>query len=790
MKGRHRLIKVSFATFLFAALSASVLPFLSLPAVDGHIGLGPGAPEASISRDLHGVPSIAAGNLKDAYFALGYVHAQDRLWQMEGMRRLGAGRLSEVVGEATLSIDRTMRTLGLYRLAEGDVAALPSERLAEIEAYAAGVNAWIGDQRNTLPPEFALLGFRPEPWRPADSLVWARIMATRLSGNWREELLRLGLSGSLTVRQIAELWADSGSVPPAAGQPVDAAAAMRILAIAAALEAAVPPTTASNAWVIGGDLTASGAPILASDPHLGFSAPVLWYLARIETPETVLAGATVPGVPALLLGRNRQLAWGMTTTHSDTQDLFIEQVDTANTNRYATPDGWREMEVRTETIGVRDGENVAHRVRVTRHGPVVSDLADIGDGKLTLALRSTALEPEDGIAGAILAMARAGTVDAAIEALRAAGAPQQNIVLADSSGATAMISPARVPLRKEGDGRVPVDGASGDFDWAGFVPFEELPLTRGSADGWIGNANNRPVPPDYPHLLTADWPSADRMERLARQLNDDTPATVAANARLQMDDVSMMADRLLTPMLALTTPRSDGARVALDLLKAWDRAMSADRPAPLVFSLWLRNFARSLYADETGEHFPQFGDPRPDFLRFALSPQGAPWCDDVTTAERNETCTDILSDSLEETVRMLGGDPAGTDWGERHHAVFAHTIFRHVPVLGGLTTINGPTSGGFGTLNRGGYGRNRAGDNFPHVHGAGYRAVYELSASETADVIIATGQSGNPVSGRYGDLFADWLKDRRLRYSTRPGSFLPSPHQILTIGPDHDRQAP
>lgn len=786
MKGRHRLIKVSIATFLFAVLGASVLPFLSLPPVDGHIGLGADTPDATIRRDGHGVPSIEAATLRDAYFALGYVHAQDRLWQMEGMRRLGAGRLSEVVGSATRSVDRTMRTLGLYRLAEGDAAALPPARRAEIESYAAGINAWLGDARNPLPPEFALLGFRPEPWKLADTLVWARIMAMRLSGNWQEELLRLGLSGELTIRQIAELWPDGGAVPQATGQPATGADSARVRTILGAIFAAVPPTTASNAWTIGGGLTESGAPILANDPHLGFSAPVLWYLARIETPEAVLAGATVPGVPAILLGRNRKFAWGMTTTHSDTQDLFVERTDPSSPDRYATSDGWRDMDVRMEEIRVRDGETERLRVRATRHGPVISDLDGIGDGKLTLALRSTALEPADGIAGAVLELAHAGSVDAAIDALRAAGAPQQNVVLADRDGAIAMISPARVPMRKAGDGRAPVDGENGANDWAGFVPFDELPLVRGAPGGWIGNANNRPVVPDYPHLLTADWPPADRMQRLAGQLSTATPRTPAANAALQMDVASVMATQLLPRMLALTDAGDGVARAALDLLKGWDRAMNADRPEPLVFALWLRNFARALYADETGALYSSFGEPRPDFLRFALSPGGAGWCDDITTAEKSESCGEILAASLADTIAMLGGDPSGTTWGERHHAVFSHAIFRHVPLLGGLTTINASTSGGAGTLNRGGYGRNEAGDNFPHVHGAGYRAVYELSNSEIADVIIATGQSGNPVSGRYRNLFDHWLEDRRLRYSTLPGSFDASPHQILTIGSNHD----
>ncbi|MEQ8708711.1 MAG: penicillin acylase family protein [Rhodospirillales bacterium] len=777
---KHSLFRSLTALVLLLAMGATVTAFLSLPPVHGLMRVKGLEQPVRISRDMYGVPSITARSAADGFFALGYLHAQDRLWQMEGMRRLGAGRLSEIVGQGALDIDIMMRTLGLYRLAEGDVSALPDESMAQLVAYAAGVNAWISDERAVLPPEFSLLGFEPEPWQPADSVVWGRIMAMRLSGNWRTELLRLGLSDKLSAQQIAELWPTDSLVAPVT-LPADRQLTERMLPLIDAIDRSVPPTTASNAWVLGGARTATGAPILANDPHLGFSAPVLWYLARLELPDDVMVGATVPGVPAFLLGRNRNLAWGMTTTHSDTQDLFIERTDPDNPDRYRTRDGWKAFDERWEEIRVHNGDPVRHRVRMTERGPVISDVESVPTGGTVLSLRAASLEPLDGIASAVMRLGTAASVDEAIEEMRAIGAPQQNVFLADRSGATAMISPGRVPIRRTGDGRLPQSGVVSGNNWSGFVPFADLPLRRGLPDGWIANANNRLVDDGYPHLLTADWPPADRMKRLADQLDTEPPRTVDANRALQMDSYSAFAASVLPSMTRGAVATSEQEKMILQSLTAWDHVMDEGKTEPLMFALWVRIFSRRLYADETGDFYSRIDDPRPDFLRHVLNDPSEKWCDDVTTIDKTETCSDILTQSLNEVAGHFSGDLGGETWGDRHHAVFSHPVLQYIPVVSGFATLSAPTSGGFATLNRGSYGRDRSGTSFPHIHGAAYRAVYDLSANETATVIIAGGQSGNPLSLHYRDLMGRWLSDDRLTYSTLPGRFSGSPHQQLEL---------
>ncbi|MBF0375770.1 MAG: penicillin acylase family protein, partial [Alphaproteobacteria bacterium] len=471
----------------------------SLPVVEGRLAVAGLRAPVEVARDRHGIPRITAGGPHDAYFALGFVHAQDRLWQMEAQRRLGAGRLAELVGEAAVPTDRFMRILGLYRLAEGSLAAMSPEARAVFEAYAAGVNAFLAQGR-TLPPEFLVLRHRPEAWAPADSLVWGRLMAMRLSGNWREELLR----ARLPAEKARMLWPDYPADGPTTLDTALDGAAERLLA---AMPEAVRPVLASNVWVLGGRHTHSGKPLLVNDPHLPFEAPVLWYLARLEMPGLSLTGATVPGVPLHLLGQNGAAAWGITTTHGDTMDLFVEREAAGGDGRaYQTPDGPLPFATRDEVIRVRDGADVVVTVRATRHGPIVVE-------DPPMALSATALLEGDRTAEAIWRINHAGSWAEFVHT------PQQNIAWAGSDGTIGFVVAGRVPRRKAGDGTLPRSGWSGEFDWNGWVPFEELPRLVDPPSGRIVNANNKPVPEGYPHLLAADWPDPHRARRIGALLD-------------------------------------------------------------------------------------------------------------------------------------------------------------------------------------------------------------------------------------------------------------------------------
>ena len=730
----------------------------SLPTTEGRLALAGLSAPVAVTRDRLGVPRIRAANWPDAYRALGFVHAQDRLWQMEAMRRFGAGRLSELVGEHGLASDRWSRTLGLYRLAEAQVALVSADTRAALEAYAAGVNAFMDGRRGMLAPEFALLGHRPEPWRPADSLVWGRLMGTQLGGNWRGELLRARLARRMPVARVEELW------PPPPG-PGDAAG---LADIAATLMPPAPTGVpgASNVWALAPARTATGGAILANDPHLGFSAPILWYLAVLETPEGRLAGATVPGVPFTVLGHNGRVAWGLTNAHTDIEDLVVERL--AQNDSYLTPDGPQPFRRRSERIAVRGGAAVDLRVRESRHGPVVSDLKaslvkDMGVGKgHAVALQATYLRPHDLTPEALYRMNHARDAAAFAAALRHFHSPQQNVVFADRAGTIRMMSPGRLPLRSHGRGRWPLSGWDGRATWRGFADFGDLPSLADPPDGVLVNANEPPPAAAGALDMATDAVPTFRARRIAEGLAAQGAGTVAASAALQVDAVSLMARDLLPLMLDFRPATADETWAA-QALGAWDHAMDAGRAEPLVFAAWLRELNRAIYADELGPLFGAYFGYRPLFVARVLR-RLPHWCDDVTTKDRTETCDDLRRTALARALAWLaeryGDDRRAWRWGEAHAARFGHPLFRRVPVLDWLTTLEAPVSGGNATLARAGSNIGHAAAPFAAGHGAGYRAVYDLADLARSRFVIATGQSGNPLSAHYGDFLALWRDGR------------------------------
>ncbi|MDX1540710.1 MAG: penicillin acylase family protein, partial [Geminicoccaceae bacterium] len=535
----------------------------SLPRYAGAVEVAGLERPASIRRDdRYAIPRIEALSLADATFAQGYAHAQDRLFQMEFQRRLAAGRLSEVVGETTIGVDRFMRTLGFHRLAEAALSHMAPATLRWLEAYAAGVNAFLKSRAGLLPPEFLLLRhFKVEPWRPADSVAWIKLMALNLSGNWRDEVLRARLDGRLSPAQLDDLWPDgpeSAPVTLALGDELGERLSL-------ALPFLPQPGYGSNAWALAPGRTRTGGAILANDPHLGMQAPGTWYLVRLDWPDGRLAGASLPGVPGIVLGHNGEIAWGLTTTGGDVQDLFIERVDPEDPGRYLTPEGLAPFEVRDEVIEVRGGEPVALRVRSTRHGPVISDLggseADLLRQDEVAALAWPALDPDDTTLEGLFGVMQAVDWDGFEGALSKVVAPQQNVFYADRRGRIGLYVPGRVPVRKAGDGRLPVPGWTGAFDWTGWIPFDELPHRLDPADGQLVNANNKVVPDDYPHLITTHWDAPFRAMRIV-ELIDGSDHDLDRSATVQADVLSMLARTLLPRMLEIE-PTGEAARVAL-----------------------------------------------------------------------------------------------------------------------------------------------------------------------------------------------------------------------------------
>jgi len=703
---------------LLALLAVPAVPalllWLTLPGAVARLeGHGLSAP-VLLEFDARAVPTVTAAGEADAAFALGWLHARERMFQMEAMRRGAEGRLAEVLGAPALRVDRMSRALGLRARADADFAALDAGTQALLRRYADGVNARIAERGRFIAPEFLLLG-TPERWEPAQSLLWAKVMGLWLSGNWRVELERAALAGRLPEARLWDLWPADGS----AGRPDVAmgGAARRALAAVPRFGVDAPlPDTASNAWAVARG--ANGAPLLASDPHLGYGAPVLWYLARVELPGETRMGATSPGVPFIVIGRNRDIAWGFTTTHSDTQDVFT---------------GAPVLREREETIRVRGGASETLRVAETVHGPV------IGEG---LSVRMANLEPGDTAAAGLLALNRARSVAEAREAARLISSPPQNLMVAGRDGAIAMFLTGRVPLRAEGhDGALPWGGEG----WRGFVPFDDLPHAESPASGVLVNANNRPAPEGHGVFLGRDWFGDWRFRRIHALLAEG-PQDMARMAAIQRDAVSLPAREALPFLNAL--PRGEGALGrAQALLAEWDGTMARGLPQPLVWTEWTRRFRAALLRAKGVPDAPAGTEFMAHVLRDAAA--GEFWC--------GGDCRAVAAVALAEAVAALaqrfGPDPAAWRWGQAHLARFDHPVLRFIPVLGALARLEAPVDGDGDTVRREGMR-----EGYLAVHGAGLRFVADLARPDAAVMEVATGQSGHPLSRHWGDMLGAWAR--------------------------------
>ncbi|MDH3320735.1 MAG: penicillin acylase family protein [Betaproteobacteria bacterium] len=774
------LLRVAFAALVLIVIAAAGGYFhlrQSLPQEEGEVRLAGLAKPVEVLRDGYGVPHIAAHSLDDAMYALGFVHAQDRLWQMEINRRTAAGRLAEILGESALESDRLLRTLGIRRAAEANFKQLGAETRGLLESYAAGVNAFLGS-RPVLPIEFWMTGVNPEPWTPADSLSWVKMMAWDLGGNWRSELLRLRLSKTLSNARINEL------LPPYPGETHPAIPELQKFYSSLQREGvkgdrphfshlqmrkmrSVPIYAGSNNWVVSGAKSATGKPLLANDPHLGLTAPPVWYFAHLTAPGIEVIGATLPGVPAVVLGHNAHIAWGATNTGPDVQDLYLERLDGAG--NYLTPEGSRPFTLIDEVIKVKRAADVRLQVRVTRHGPVISDVSrsalEAAPRGHVIAFQWTALREDDLTLQSALKMVRARDWPEFLAATRDYHSPQQNFVYADTEGNIGFVAPGRVPLRKPGNdlrGMAPAPGWLATYDWAGFIPFAELPHAYNPASGQVVTANQRITPTGYPHLISSDWQPPYRADRITELLRALPNHSIGSFARIQGDVVSLPVRELLPRLLAVK-PASEEAGRALQLLAGWDASMAADRAEPLILWAWWREFSRAIYADEMGEAFRGNWLTRAQFLTAVLENRNgeARWCDNVRTRPI-ESCDTVLATALDAALADLrqryGSDMAMWRWGAAHVARQAHRPFGRVPWLARWFDIIVPSPGDPYTVN---VGRNRMEDEarpFANTHAASLRAIYDLSDLDNSLYIHSGGQSGNLFSANYKAFTEAWAR--------------------------------
>ena len=810
----------------------------SLPQIDGERTL-PGLTAAvEVVRDANGVPHITAGNEEDALFALGFVHAQDRMWQMEMNRRIGAGRLSEVLGSAALGTDRLLRVLGLHHRAKASLGHFRPATGRRIAAYVRGVNAWIETRTGPLPPEFLILRFEPEPWSAVDTALVPKIMSLDLAREWTRDRMRLRLSKTLSPDRIVDFYTPYRADMPRGVVPAQARASSRSAgqvhgpivlqrlreplkaraspgprqAHGAAGEPSLHPAPVeasgngplpvgtthshrgdsqalpafarpgghlgSNTWAVDGTRTASGKPLLANDPHLGLTVPSIWYLAHLSWPGVDIVGATLPGMPGVVLGHNSRVAWGFTNTSPDVQDLFVESVDPLDQSRYAAPDGWRAFDVRRERIVVKDGEDVVLEVRESRHGPVLGDMSrkpgESGGSDQVLSLAWTALRDDDLTLQAALGLPHARDWEGFVANFRDFHSPQQNITYADVDGNIGFLAPGLIPIRRgrcgERSGTMPRPGREAGCDWQGFVPFDALPRVYNPPGGTIVTANHRIVPDGYPHHLTFEWAGGYRAKRIMEKLAERGRHDVASFRALQQDRTSLFARAILPRLHSVAAPAAAGETAvrARALLEGWDGNMDPDRPEPLVFHAWIWEFARLVSADELGPHQREAWGRKGPFVQRVLEERGV-WCDDIDTVAV-ETCDEMLGRALviavDRIARDHGDDPEAWRWGRAHVAVAEHRPFGETP-LAPLFNLSGPAPGSIYAVNAFSFNPLRNEPPFTATQGPGYRAIYDLADLERSLFVQSTGQSGNVLSPWYRNFEKGWRDGEYFTIPTR-----------------------
>lgn len=817
-----------------AALCVAVLR--TFPVLDGHLAVQGLEHPVNVRRDAADVTHIEARTPADAWSALGFVHAQERTWQLEFNRRLMHGELSELFGPATLETDKLMRTLDIMGAARRQYAALPPSAREALQAYARGIQSFHQQRTQALPPEFLLLGTRPGgaggvPWAPEDSMGWLLMMALDLSGNWGNEFARLGLLRSLPTDRLWQLMppypgeppatstdlqalyrqlgvyrhaepsaADASEAPAATPQHAAQQRAARVLqspdtdrmlawAQDLAAQAGSPGGRGSNNWVVSGARTASGKPLLANDPHLGLGAPAIWYFARLQSPAgrasdgtehpaMDVIGATLPGLPFVVLGRTGQVAWGFTNTAPDVQDLYLEQIHPDDPTQYRTPSGWQPFTQRDEVFRVKGHPDARMTVRATRHGPVLSD-AQAAHGQLldtrrfVLALRWSALDADNLTAIAGLKANTARSVAELFDAFAQYHSPMQSVVAADVNGAIRFQAVGRVPVRQPGNdlrGVAPAPGWDARYDWQGWLAPSDAPHDDG-ASGWVATANQRVTAPDYPHFLTQDWTVPYRYERIAQLLRGVDRHDAAGMQAIQMDTVSLAAQRLLPHLRAVRSNHPLAAR-ALASLEGFEGDMRADRAAPLLFAAWADELARGLLIPRVGSERFAATYGRRDFraaVEGIMERGDAWWCQPLSCAQQSGAA---LERALDRLAGRYGSDPALWRWGNAHPALSAHRPFGTVPALARFFDVREASPGDAYTVNVGQYNPGDAHAPFVSRHAASLRAVYDLGDLEQSRFIYQTGQSGLVFSPRYRDMSKAWAGGGYRALQQRPQRFV------------------
>ncbi|UOQ92959.1 penicillin acylase family protein [Halobacillus shinanisalinarum] len=726
-----------------------------LPQVSGEIKLEGLKEPVTVTRDESGVPHISAANAHDLFMAQGYVQAQDRLLQMELARRQASGTLSEVVGEAAIEQDKYFRTLGLRRAAEASLPLYSDEAVRSLEAFAQGVNMYIDKvvEENRLPPEFKLMGIEPGTWQPVDSLTIGKYMAFDLGGHWERQAFNYYALAKFPEEKALELFPSYPKEAPTIineSEVVDVATSFQ--------DAVIPPEfNGSNNWVLSGERTESGLPLLADDPHLGLATPSIWYQMHLDSPGYQVSGVIFAGIPGIILGHNEDIAWGVTNVGPDVQQLYIEKRNPNRPDEFQFEGNWEQAEVIPEPIKVKGEETIDYEVVETRHGPVISEFAEQSGKDKVLSLRWTALDPTTELE-AVLEINRASNWQEFEKGLEKFLAPAQNFVFASKGGTIAYKANGRIPIYEtEDDALLPLRGWEEEDEWNGYIPFNELPTLVNPEKGYIATANNKVVSESYPYHISHNWAQPYRYKRIAEMIEGKQTHSVENMKDMQLDVRNLQAEEFLPFMLAhVEEGYGEVEKAAVNLMEKWTYEDDYQLPQPLIFHTWNTNIQAILYNEsipkEMRDLFHGAGQTTDEMVRSVINGEESIWVEEAGGIKH--VLNESFSKTITELTEQYGNTPSDWRWGDGHAVEFTHPL-SSIRILGRFFNPGDPVpvSGSRVTVRAAGYN-----DNGLVNHGASWRYVTDLGEPTEAEHVVGPGQSGHFRSEWYHDQFNDWVE--------------------------------
>lgn len=804
--GRTGKIIVGLTIVVFTLMAALII--LSVVILNGYIPSYSGeekvegiSNETDIYRDSSAVIYIDAESESDAYFALGFAHAQERMFQMDLARRAGEGRLAEVLGNAASPFDKMFRTIGLYRHVKSTIGLLNPKSKSILESYTAGVNEYIRLADGNYSFEFDVLGYQPYEWKIEHSLVIAKLMAWELNISWWTDITFSRLVQKFGEERAAELLPQYDENAPTIIPKGTASFGELPIGLVETDKSfrkffGIEGThIGSNNWVVNSKKSASGKPIIANDPHLAFSIPGKWVVAVISSNDLNVSGFTLPGVPGVVIGKNKNISWVLTNVMADDADFYVEELDSSGTH-YFVDNQWKELKIIKDTINVKDSANIAFQIKQTHRGPIISDIhpyhilfKDSTRNLAQLSMRWTALDFSDE-AFAIYSVNTAENWDDFTNALRYFTVPGQNFVYADKDDNIGYVCAAKLPMRKNNSPTLVYDGTTTQNDWLGYVPYSEMPRLFNPSENFIASANNKTVK-TFPYQISNIWEPPSRITRITELLTGKEKQSVEDFQKYQMDFKSNYAKEIVPYILRAfqnTNITDANLKLAINLLRQWDFEMNVNSQVPTIYLVFLQKLLKNIFRDEMNEAmFKEYlfiANIPYKIIPQLLRNEGSRWFDNVETDQverRDDILRKSLVDALSELEEKLGENIAYWQWSELHTITFNHPFSGISDLVDGVVDVGPFQIGGDGTtIFNTEYSFTKP---YKVKLGPSMRFIYDFSKPDEFYFVLPTGQSGHVMSDHYSDMTDKWLDGKLIKINTNSDVFTRSNHEQLKLLP-------